>query len=71
MYLTRAMITPYLPVNMRGRGLRVYQGGQRGNGIGIFKPIFTCTVVPVTIFTYPYKAYLETLNYGSNASETI
>lgn len=47
MYLTRTMTTPYLPVNMRGRGLRVYQGGQRGNGIGgIFKPIFTRTVVP-------------------------
>lgn len=42
------MTTPYLPVDMRGRGLRVYQGGQRGNGIGgVLKPIFTRTVVPL------------------------
>lgn len=52
MYSTRALATPYstpfLPVNMRGRGLRVYQGGQRGNGIGgLFKPLLTRAVIPL------------------------
>ena len=48
MYSTRALTTAYYPVNMRGRGLRVYRGGQRGNGIGgIFKPILTRAVVPL------------------------
>ena len=39
---------PFLPVNMRASGLRVYYGGQRGNRIGgLFKPVLTRVAIPV------------------------
>ena len=40
--------TPFLPVNMRGLGLRVYYGGQRGNGIGgLLRPFLTRVAIPL------------------------
>ena len=52
MYSTRGLAmpysTPFLPVNMRGLGLRVYYGGQRGNGIGgLLKPFLTRVAIPL------------------------
>ena len=53
MYSTRGLTIPYSTLflsvnNMRGHGLRIYYGGQRGNGIGgLFKPVLTRVAIPL------------------------
>ena len=52
MYSTRGLTIPYSTLflsvnNMRGHGLRIYYGGQRGNSIGgLFKPVLTRVAIP-------------------------